>query len=58
MVVISAKIDEELFEEIEYLRKGLGIPTRQEFVERALRLFVFSCLIRECNIPNADSQIK
>lgn len=46
MVVISAKISEELLDDIEYLRIALDIPTRQEFIERALRLFIFSCRVR------------
>lgn len=41
--MISAKISEELLEEIEDLRIALNIPTRQELIERALRLFVYSC---------------
>ena len=47
MVVISAKISEELLDDIEYLRIALDIPTRQEFIERALRLFIFSCYAQE-----------
>lgn len=44
--MISAKISEELFAEIEHLRNALDIHTRQEFIERALRLFVYSCSVR------------
>lgn len=47
VVVISAKISEELLDDIEYLRIALDIPTRQEFIERALRLFIFSCYAQE-----------
>lgn len=40
--VISAKISSEFFNELEDLRESLHILTRQELIERSLRLFLHS----------------
>ena len=43
MKSVSAKISEDLFKEIEEIRKGLGIETRNELITRSLALYVWSC---------------
>ena len=40
--VISAKISPDFFDDLEDLRESLHIPTRQELIERSLRLFIHS----------------
>jgi len=38
-IVISAKISPDLFEKMEEVRDGLDIPTRNELIIRAIRLY-------------------
>jgi metal-responsive CopG/Arc/MetJ family transcriptional regulator len=45
--VISAKIPEELFSELEELRRSLRIGTRQELIERSLILYLRSAKASE-----------
>jgi Predicted transcriptional regulators containing the CopG/Arc/MetJ DNA-binding domain and a metal-binding domain len=37
--VISAKVSPELFDKMEEVRDGLGIPTRNEVIIRAIRMY-------------------
>ena len=53
MKLVSAKISDDLFGDVEEIRKGLGIETRNELITRSLTLYVWSCRssanrIRDC----------
>ena len=52
MKVISAKIPQELFAELEELRKALGFTTRQAIIEHSLRAYLFAVK----SIPAEDGQ--
>lgn len=45
--VISAKIPVDFFGKLEELRQSLAIETRQELIERALRLFLHTSQLSE-----------
>ena len=50
--VISAKISPDFFDDLEDLRESLHIPTRQELIERSLRLYLHS--VREASRQYTD----
>ncbi|WP_374239228.1 ribbon-helix-helix domain-containing protein [Thiocapsa sp. N5-Cardenillas] len=55
-VVISAKIPQAMLDELNELQTSLHISTRQELIERALRLFIYSSRFSEKSIPSDLSQ--